>query len=156
MTSKPKTNRQRIFSALAVLAMLAALPASAFAQTPGTGNVLVGGRFLFSIRSVASGMTPEQRVAQVQQRLIQIGQSPIYASDIAVKPIGYDAAIYVKGRLLITVDSPMARAQQSTALGLANIWASRLQTMLPELTYATGTNTNVKTAASAILPPAAP
>ena len=100
--------------------------------------VFVGGQPIMRYRVSAGGFTPEQRADETQLRVNKLlGQGPIAASDITVEPQGDDAVVLVKGQLLFTADAATAQLNDSTSMDLANIWASRMRTVLPDLTYPT-------------------
>jgi hypothetical protein len=102
-----------------------------------TGEITFSGKLLFRIRTAAGGYTPQQRAEEVKERLIPIlSMQELLPDEIRVvqeKPKG-DAAIYVRDRLLITVDPAMARANgNGDPLDLANVWAERVRHILPQV-----------------------
>jgi hypothetical protein len=97
--------------------------------------VFLGGTPIMRFRVAAGGYTPEERADKTQQRLnTLLGEGPIYPSDITVAMQGDDALVLVKGQLLFTADTETAAYNQSTPLELANMWAARMRSVLPELT----------------------
>lgn len=108
------------------------------AQTPSTPNgntVIVGGTPIMRVRVAVAGYSPEQRAAQIQERLNQLlAQGPIKPADITVEPLGNEAVVHVKGKLLFTADWATARFNHATPMTLANQWAQHMRDVLPGLT----------------------
>jgi hypothetical protein len=99
--------------------------------------VFLGGTAIFRVRVSGGGLSPEQRASRIQNRLNDIlGSGPVSPNDITVSPIGGEAAVYVKGKLMFTADTATARYNQSTPMALANTWADHLRKVLPGLTEA--------------------
>ena len=113
-------------------------PANPPAYTNTNANaVFLGGTPIFRVRVAGGGYTIEQRASRIQNRLNDIlGEGPVTPSDITVSPIGAEAAVYVKGKLIFTADSATAKFNQSTPMALANNWADNLRNVLPGLTEA--------------------
>lgn len=121
----------------AALAVALALTAPALpAQAPSNSNaVFVGGTPIMRVRIASGGYSPEQRAAQIQERVNKfLGQGPIRESDITVQPSGNEAVVLVKGQLLFTADWGTARFNHSTPMQLANMWADHMRGVLPGLT----------------------
>lgn len=108
----------------------------AAAQPEPVGEVTVGGELILRIRFSASGMTPQQRADAITTRLRTILQDPdLQPSDVVVKPLAWgEAAIYVKGHLLITVDKAHADFHKTTPVKLGEVWAKHLREVLPRVT----------------------
>jgi len=105
--------------------------------TADAGEITYSGNLLFRIRTAAGGYTAAQRAEAVKERLVPIlSMQELHPSEIRVvqeKP-KLDAAIYVRDRLLITVDPDMARANgNGDPLDLANVWAERVRRILPQV-----------------------
>lgn len=114
------------------------LAGAASAQTPGTANgnaVFVGGTPIMRVRVGAAGYSPDQRARQIQERVNQLlGTGPIRPSDITVEPLGNEATVDVKGKLLFTADWATARFNHTTPMALAQQWADHMRQVLPSLT----------------------
>ena len=105
------------------------------AQTPNGNTVIVGGTPIMRVRVAVAGYSPEQRAAQIQERLNQIlAHGPIKPTDITVEPLGNEAVVQVKGKLLFTADWATARFNHATPMNLANQWAQHMRDVLPGLT----------------------
>ncbi len=117
---------------------LALLAGGVGAQAASTANaVFIGGTTIMRVRVAAAGYSAEQRASAIQERLNRIlAQGPILPSDITVSPLGAEAVVRVKDRLLFTADMATARYNQATPLALANQWADHLRAVLPGLTQA--------------------
>lgn len=127
----------RIPAPLAVAAALSLIgpPASAQTDTASGNAVVVGGTPIMRVRVASGGYSPEQRAAQIQQRVNKfLGQGPIRPDDITVQPSGGEALVLVKGQLLFTADRATARFNQATPVQLANMWADHMRQVLPGLT----------------------
>ncbi len=101
-------------------------------------SVFVGGTPIMRVRFGASGYTPEQRAAAIQDRVNNIlSQGAILPADISVQDLDRnDSAVYVKGSLLFTADAATAKYNTTTAHALAVKWANTMRQVLPELTQA--------------------
>ncbi len=140
---------RRLSAALLVTAALAlcvyAAPATAQEQkykgaSSGLGDptlITVSGQILFRIRAGAGGYTATQRAEAVQDRLVPIlSLERLTSSDITVKQArpNQDASIYVRDKLLVTVDRTLAQANGDKDPGaLARTWADRVRTILPSV-----------------------
>lgn len=113
-----------------------ALGLSGAAGAQDTSNaVLVGGTPIMRVRVASGGFSPEQRAAQIQERVNRfLGQGPIRPGEITVQPAGNEAVVQVKGQLLFTADWATARFNHSTPAQLANMWAAHMRDVLPDLT----------------------
>jgi hypothetical protein len=101
------------------------------------GEITYSGRLLFRIRTGAGGYTAEQRAEAIKERMIPIlSMEELKPDEIRVvqeQPKG-DAAIYVRDRLLITVDRGMALANgNGDPADLARLWADRVRQILPQV-----------------------
>lgn len=98
-------------------------------------TVTFSGQVLLRIRTGAGGYTAEQRADAVRERLpLILGLINLRPSEITVQqPHRYmDANIYVRDRLLITVDKTLAQANGNNDPGdLARQWADRMRHILP-------------------------
>ncbi|MES2461376.1 MAG: hypothetical protein V4671_12405 [Armatimonadota bacterium] len=119
-----------------LLTVLTGGPALAVQQAP-VGTVTYSGQILMRIRTGAGGYTAEQRGAAVQDRLQNIlSTENLTPEDIVVKQVRpyQDASIYVRDRLLITVDRKLAETNGNNEPGaLAAQWAERMRSILPSV-----------------------
>lgn len=99
-------------------------------------ELIIAGRAVMRLRSRAGGLTPLERAYSLRQRLGPILTLPnLTAADVIVtqKRSGQTAFIYVRRRLLVTVDRNLAEANESSIEGLAAIWARNLRAALPQV-----------------------
>lgn len=108
------------------------------AQAASTADaVFIGGTPIMRVRVAAAGYSAEQRASAIREQLNRIlAHGPILPSDITVSPLGAEAVVRVKGRLLFTADLVAARYNEATPLELANQWADHMRGVLPGLTQA--------------------
>lgn len=110
------------------------LPTAQAAMQEGAA-VTYSGQLLMRIRTGAGGYTAQQRADQVSNRLPAIlSLENLSPDDVTVKQSRpyQDASIYVRDRLLITVDRSLARSNGNNDPGaLAQTWATRLRGILP-------------------------
>jgi hypothetical protein len=99
-------------------------------------ELIIAGHAVMRLRARAGGLTPLERAYSLRQRLGPILTLPnLSAEDVEVvqnKP-GQTAFIYVRRRLLVTVDRNLAEANSTSVEGLAAIWARNLRTALPQV-----------------------
>jgi hypothetical protein len=104
------------------------------ATTSDSPQVFIHNRLIMTIRAGAAGLSPEERADAVRKRLGPIITRPdLTAEDITIRQEKkyQDAGIYVRDRLLITVDRNLARANSTTPRVLAEQWAENLREALP-------------------------
>jgi hypothetical protein len=109
------------------------------AAMEGLPQVFIQDRLVMTIRTEAAGMTPHQRADAVRRRLGPILTLPnLSAEDVEIRQDHpyQTAAIYVRDRLLITVDRGLAKANSTTPSVLAEQWAATLREVLPEVNVA--------------------
>ena len=97
-------------------------------------ELMIAGRTVMRLRARAGGLTPAERAYNLRQRLGPILTLPILtAEDVTIgqRRAGQSASIFVRGRLLVTVDTNLARANNTSVEGLAAQWARNLQQTLP-------------------------
>jgi|GEM_PF-7102144 len=101
-------------------------------------QVVINDKVVMTIRTKSGGFTPAERAEIVRKRLGNILTMPgLRSEDVAVREISDNTvAIRVRERLLITVDRPLAQANSSTPLILANDWAKSLRELLPQVNVA--------------------
>jgi hypothetical protein len=99
------------------------------------GVVAVGGVSILTIRIPAAGMSVKQRADAITTRLrFMLSDPDLKPSDIVASPLGDNAAeITVKGKLLVTIDSAMAKIDSTTPMKLAKSWTKHLRKVLPQL-----------------------
>ena len=111
-------------------------------QTPGEtpADLNLGGYPVLRLRGTAGGMTPDQRISVILSRITPLlGNPVILPSDVVVylpppkSRYNRYPVIYALGRRLITVDPATVKAAGGgkTPLGVATLWAKRLQQVLP-------------------------
>lgn len=99
-------------------------------------ELVIEGHVVMRLRAQAGGMTSEERAYNLRQRLGPILSLPnLSSADVVVRQErpGQTASIYVRDRLLITVDRNLAKANQTSIEGLAIQWASNLRQALPRV-----------------------
>jgi hypothetical protein len=100
--------------------------------------LVLGDTVILRLYSTGSGETPQERVDALTTRITDLlGIPGILPNDVVVyAPKGSAPSVYVLGRRLITVDAAMARANQAkTPVALAQVWAGRLQQVLPRINW---------------------
>ncbi len=135
------TFNQALAIILAIL-VLGFSPVSVRAQgevTAATSTIIsLGGKQIMNIRTGAKGFTAQQRADNVRDRLVTIlSLTHLSAADVRVQGNRHrpkqDASIYIRHRLLITIDAGLAAANHTTQLALAEQWAAALTAILPEV-----------------------
>lgn len=110
-----------------------------FASLPSmaqqTGDVAVGGDYLFKIRAAAQGKSPQERADDVTDRLaVILGDDTLTSRDVSIVSDKSDTLkIMVKQYLLITVTPQDGKPNQKTAREQAEIWAEAARRLLPEV-----------------------
>lgn len=98
-------------------------------------QVFVGGTVIMRVQVGSVGATPAQRASLIQERVnLLLGNGSIRPDDITVQPLGNEATVQVKGKLLFTADWATARYNHTTPTSLANTWADNMRRVLPGLT----------------------
>ena len=120
---------------LCAIAAMAALTAGAGSTR---ADVLVGqgGEELFTLRAARDlDKSADERANDVYDRLRLVLNNPnLRASDIKVKKLGgYGAKIVANGQLIVPIGREEARMSDTTPMKLAQMWATRLRTVLPSL-----------------------
>lgn len=118
---------------IATAALLVALSTSASAFTMSE-KVVVANELIAIARVPAGGMTADQRINRVNERLAYIlGYEPLAPKDIyAVQGTGGTMSIMVGKRLFLTVTSADAMANNTTVAGLTRDWLMRAREALPQ------------------------
>jgi len=119
-----------LIAAAVVLVALSTL-ASAFTMSE---KVIVANELIAIARVPAGGFTADQRIDRVNERLAYIlGYEPLAPRDIyAVRARGGSMSIMVGNRMLMTVTSADARANNTTVAGLTREWLMRSRDALPQ------------------------
>lgn len=102
-------------------------------------ELVIAGRAVMRLRATAGGLTPQERAYSLRQRLGPILTLPdLRAEDVEVRQErpGQTASIYVRRRLLITVDRNLAQANNTSVAGLAAQWSRNLRATLPQVNVA--------------------
>jgi len=117
--------------AAAGVSVLGAGSASAFTMTQ---RAVIANQDVFVMRVAAGGMTAEQRLDRVNERLAYIlGYEPLRPSAIKAVPHGNVVELRVGKSLLTTVTPADARANGTrNVAGLARVWLRNLRDALPE------------------------
>ena len=95
-------------------------------QGAPTGEVLVNGEVVFSIRTSAGGWTPEQRAQVVAERLQALPESAYTAKNVSVRKVGDGNGIYVGSTRIVSVSPDEAKAHNTTYANLASVWSDNL------------------------------
>lgn len=119
--------------------LLWAVIAVAVLATAGPGraesvDVMMAGSVWIRMRCPAGGYTAQQRAAIVQNRvndLLVLGGFDLDTLRVEIK--GADAVLRAAGKVLVTVDEPTARANNTTPELLAHIWAARFRDIYPRI-----------------------
>jgi hypothetical protein len=102
-------------------------------------ELVIAGHVVMRLRATAGGLTSEERAYSLRQRLGPILTLPnLTAEDVRVRQRreGQTASIYVRNRLLVTVDRNLAKANDTSIEGLAAHWARNLREALPRVNVA--------------------
>lgn len=119
---------------ITILTIILASLACSFAWSEGTRDVVLGDYLLLRVRCAAGGFTIEERVNALQLRANNLLKGGKEYSSVTVRKDGKDSNIYVDKIFFMTVTSADAKANGTTSEKLANIWAERLRTILPQST----------------------
>ncbi len=102
-------------------------------------GLVIADRVVLRIRENAGGLSAAERAQSLRMRLGPILTMPdLKPSDVVVRQRRrfQTATILVRGRLLITVDRALAKANSSSPGTLASQWAANLKEMLPRINVA--------------------
>lgn len=97
-------------------------------------KVVVANELIAIARVPAGGMTADQRINRVNERLAYIlGYEPLAPRDInAVQSRGGTMSIVIGNRLFLTVTSADAMANNTTVRGLTRDWLMRTREAVPQ------------------------
>lgn len=133
------TTRGLVISIIAVAGLVLSVAYPALADI---GDISVGGVWVCRITRGAGGLSPEQRVVQINRRITEVLSIPgtdRRSISMSVRPLGASAAIVVADITVITVTSEDAAGAHVTTMELARQWARRLvaglQRALPGTTF---------------------
>jgi hypothetical protein len=119
----------------ALLLLIASFTLPAAAQVPtdvNVGAILMCNEVVLRIRFQAGGLTVAQRVEAVRQRIIRAyANEQISAANIVARQERGEWVIYVGRQMIVTVDQNHARANNTTAAGLTQVWLTRLRDVMP-------------------------
>jgi len=117
---------KRTITAITVVCILAGLISTFVFAERKANEIWMGDFMLFRIRAAAGGYSIEERVAAIQERtnvLLRERKSDIV---FGFKTAGTDANIYTDDALYMTVTSADAKANNTTPMRLAEVWAGRM------------------------------
>jgi hypothetical protein len=107
------------------------LPASATQDASFSNTLSVGGIELITLRG-ESDESVKERSSILEDRLIPIlADSKLVARDVRIKMLSSCYAIYVKGRLFVTITTKDAAYNQTTPEKQALTWRRQLAKTLP-------------------------
>src|SRR5712691_5984020 len=114
-----------------VLSLLSMSRAGAFTMTQ---KCVIANELCFVSRAGAGGMTPEQRIDRVNERLAYIlGYESLRPNNIRMVAAGPDVEIRVGRSLLVTVTPADARANGARRPeSLARLWLRNLRDAMPQ------------------------
>ncbi len=122
----------------------ASTPVAVPAAISSFADLTLGGYPVLRLRAAAGGMTAQERIDRITERLTPLlGIPDIRPSDIVVflppvdSHVNRSPVIYALGRKLITVDTATVAAAGGggTPLMMASKWAARLQQVLPRVNW---------------------
>ena len=114
------------------------VPAAPAAPAVPPAALVLGDTVILRLYDTGGAETPQQRVDALTRRISDLlGIPGILPRDVVVyAPKGAAPSIYVLGRRLVTVDAATAKAAQAkTPAALAQVWAARLQQVLPRINF---------------------
>jgi hypothetical protein len=120
-------------------------------------ELVIAGRAVMRLRARAGGLTPLERAYSLRQRLGPILTLPnLTAEDVTVEQErnGQTAYIYVRQRLLVTVDRNLAAANNTSVEGLAATWARNLRNALPQVNVTVRMSDDLPAPLPRVAPPA--
>lgn len=136
----------RAYTAIAAVCLATAV---AFCSTPARadrGDIAVGGEFVMRIRTGAAGLTLDQRVNTVTERLVPILSMPnLSAASVHEVFHPKSVEIWVGNHLLITTTPADAKANGLKLDQQATLWVDGLKKALPELNAKPNANNGAPT-----------
>jgi hypothetical protein len=96
-------------------------------------TVVVADRMIHPVRASAGGYSAEQRVARINERLVNIiAKEPLNPANIRLRMVSDDPGIFVGRHLVTTITQADADANNTTKMQLAQIWLRRYKRVLPD------------------------
>jgi hypothetical protein len=96
-------------------------------------EVVVANQMIHPVRASAGGLSPEQRVSQINDRLAKIiAKEPLAPSNIRVRMRGDTPGIYAGRYLITSVTQADADANRTSQMQLARLWLRRYRAVLPQ------------------------
>jgi len=96
-------------------------------------QVVVASQLVHTVRVGAGGYSPEQRVAQINDRLNTIiSKEALAPSNIQLRWVGGEPGIFVGKYLVTSVTQADAQANNTTKLDLAKRWLRAYRQALPQ------------------------
>lgn len=123
---------KKLIVASLVTILLATLLCS-FAQA-APGDVWLAGYLLLTLKTPTDASALQQRVDAVQLRANDLLELSSRLPNISVKKTGPSFGIYADKKVFLTVTASDARVSRTSTQKLANAWAKRLRTILPDAT----------------------
>jgi len=97
------------------------------------GDITVGGDLLLRVRSSAGGFTVRERTDRIYERLMTvIGEPQVMPDEVIVKKASPDYAVFVRNRMIVTIDARTARANGTTPYKLGQVWLKSLRKQMPQ------------------------
>lgn len=117
--------------------LLTVWTALASAQAPAGGStanaVILCNQVAFRIRVPADGMSVQQRINTVYQRIVAAwAKERISADRVTLRQAAGTWSIYAGSTLIITVQQEDAQANGTSTAALAQTWHARLRELLPQ------------------------
>ncbi|MGC8863403.1 MAG: hypothetical protein ACP5R5_11615 [Armatimonadota bacterium] len=119
---------------MAAVIILLTVLACSIARSEDVREVRLGDFLLLRIRCAAGGYTIDERVAALQQRANNLLKGGKEYSTFSVRKFGECANIYAEDVFFMTVTPGDAKANGTTPMKLARIWAARLRNLFPQST----------------------
>ena len=118
----------------ALLPLVSSQPASAQAKYTMAQRNVIANQDVFIMRASSAGMTPEQRMDRINERLAYIlGYENLAPRNIRLVDRGSAVDIEVGRSHLVTVSAADARANGTRNIrGLAGVWLRNLRSALPQ------------------------
>lgn len=123
---------KRLTVTLLITVLLAALACS-FAQA-ADGDIWLAGYLFITLKTPDDAEAFGKRVDTVQARANDLLAASSELPKIEVKKSKGNTSIYAGGKVFMTVTAADAKVEKTTVDKLANRWAQRLRTILPEAT----------------------
>jgi uncharacterized membrane protein len=96
-------------------------------------KVVVASDQITVLRVSAGGMTPDQRIDRVNERLVEIiSYEKLNADNIYLKDAGNSKILMVGSKTLITITPADAEANKMTVNELSQIWLNNAKSAIPQ------------------------